>query len=163
VRAEGAERFSMVVMELSPHLHPPPLNPNPPSSHRKQERLAHRLTNAALSYHRCWSPNCKTGVSRPLRTVLDLQTFKAEMVAELGQLMVGAGMAGVLPLPTARVPVLKFMVPQTGTKVCPLPVFLSHRLRTQPTLWWRKISAAVQAHKLDYEASHAVSFHALSA
>ena len=35
----------------------------------------------------------------------------------MGDLMVDAGMVNVLPLPKARVPVVKFGVPETGTKV----------------------------------------------
>ncbi len=38
------------------------------------------------------------------------------MVDELGTLLVEAGMQNVLPLPKARVPVVKFVVPDNGTK-----------------------------------------------
>ena len=36
---------------------------------------------------------------------------------QMGQLLEEAGMRGVLPLPKARVPVVKFVVPDTNTKV----------------------------------------------
>ncbi len=39
------------------------------------------------------------------------------MATELGEVLREAGMAEVLPLPKARVPVVKFVVPETGTKV----------------------------------------------
>jgi predicted nucleotidyltransferase len=42
---------------------------------------------------------------------------KAEAVSEAGALLEAAGMADVLTLPRARVPVVKFCVPATGTKV----------------------------------------------
>ncbi len=51
------------------------------------------------------------------RTTHCVQTFKAVLVGEMGQLAVGAGMASVLPLPSARTPVLKFTIPETGTRV----------------------------------------------
>lgn len=46
-----------------------------------------------------------------------LQNTKGEIVEELGDLLVEAGMQNVLPLPKARVPVVKFMVGENGTKV----------------------------------------------
>lgn len=39
------------------------------------------------------------------------------MATELGEVLTDAGMSEVLPLPKARVPVVKFVVPETGTKV----------------------------------------------
>ena len=57
-----------------------------------------------------------------------LQNTKGEVVEELGQLLTEAGMQNVLPLPKARVPVVKFVVGDNGTKVrvpthCPLVRF----------------------------------------
>ncbi len=46
-----------------------------------------------------------------------LQNTKGEVVEELGNLLVEAGMQNVLPLPKARVPVVKFMVGGNSTKV----------------------------------------------
>ena len=46
-----------------------------------------------------------------------LQNTKGEIVEELGDLLVEAGMQNVLPLPKARVPVVKFVVGENGTKV----------------------------------------------
>ena len=46
-----------------------------------------------------------------------LQAAKGEVAVAVGELMEAAGMADVLPLPKARVPVVKFVVPKTGTKV----------------------------------------------
>lgn len=46
-----------------------------------------------------------------------LQNTKGEIVEELGELLVEAGMQNVLPLPKARVPVVKFVVGENGTKV----------------------------------------------
>ena len=45
------------------------------------------------------------------------QNYKSQLVEEMGDLMIDAGMVNVLPLPKARVPVVKFGVPETGTKV----------------------------------------------
>ena len=45
------------------------------------------------------------------------QAGKGEVAAAVGELMEAAGMGEVLPLPKARVPVVKFVVPATGTKV----------------------------------------------
>ncbi len=45
------------------------------------------------------------------------QNTKGEIVEELGGLLVEAGMQNVLPLPKARVPVVKFVVGENGTKV----------------------------------------------
>ena len=45
------------------------------------------------------------------------QNTKGEVVKELGELLVEAGMQNVLPLPKARVPVVKFVVGENGTKV----------------------------------------------
>ena len=39
------------------------------------------------------------------------------MASAVGELMEAAGMSDVLPLPKARVPVVKFVVPGTKTKV----------------------------------------------
>ena len=50
------------------------------------------------------------------------QNTKGEVVEELGGLLVEAGMQNVLPLPKARVPVVKFVVGENGTKVS----YLSH-------------------------------------
>lgn len=47
---------------------------------------------------------------------VDDQAGKAEVAVAVGELMEAAGMAEVLPLPKARVPVVKFVAPQTGTK-----------------------------------------------
>lgn len=46
-----------------------------------------------------------------------VQHFKSQLIEEMGDLLTDAGMANVLPLPKARVPVVKFAVPETGTKV----------------------------------------------
>jgi len=46
-----------------------------------------------------------------------LKNTKGEIVEELGDLLVEAGMQNVLPLPKARVPVVKFVVGENGTKV----------------------------------------------
>ena len=46
-----------------------------------------------------------------------LQNTKGEIVEELGELLNEAGMQNVLPLPKARVPVVKFVVGDNGTKV----------------------------------------------
>lgn len=46
-----------------------------------------------------------------------VQNTKGEIVEELGELLVEAGMQNVLPLPKARVPVVKFVVGENGTKV----------------------------------------------
>ena len=48
---------------------------------------------------------------------MSLQNTKGEIVEELGGLLVEAGMQNVLPLPKARVPVVKFVVGEHGTKV----------------------------------------------
>jgi hypothetical protein len=48
-----------------------------------------------------------------------VQNTKGEVVDQLGQLLVEAGMQNVLPLPKARVPVVKFVVGDNGTKVAP--------------------------------------------
>lgn len=48
---------------------------------------------------------------------LDDTAAKGEVAVAVGELMEAAGMADVLPLPKARVPVVKFVVPKTGTKV----------------------------------------------
>lgn len=45
------------------------------------------------------------------------QAAKGEVAVAVGKLMEAAGMAEVLTLPKARVPVVKFVVPRTGTKV----------------------------------------------
>ena len=49
--------------------------------------------------------------------VFAVQNTKGEIVEELGELLVEAGMQNVLPLPKARVPVVKFVVGENGTKV----------------------------------------------
>lgn len=46
-----------------------------------------------------------------------VQSTKGEIVEELGGLLTEAGMQNVLPLPKARVPVVKFVVGENGTKV----------------------------------------------
>ena len=46
-----------------------------------------------------------------------LQLHKAPVVEQIGTIMTEAKMASVMPLPNARVPVVKFAVPQTATKV----------------------------------------------
>lgn len=46
-----------------------------------------------------------------------MQAGKGEVVEEMGQLLERAGMRDVLPLPKARVPVVKFVVNDTNTKV----------------------------------------------
>lgn len=50
-----------------------------------------------------------------------MQNTKGEVVEELGQLLTEASMQNVLPLPKARVPVVKFVVGDNGTKVRVLP------------------------------------------
>jgi len=47
------------------------------------------------------------------------QAGKGEIVEQMGQLLEQAGMKDVLPLPKARVPVVKFVVGDTNTKVSP--------------------------------------------
>lgn len=46
-----------------------------------------------------------------------LQAAKAEAVEQMEQLLQEAGMQDILALPKARVPVIKFVVGATGTKV----------------------------------------------
>jgi len=46
-----------------------------------------------------------------------VQAGKGEVAVAVGELMEAAGMADVLTLPKARVPVVKFVVPRTRTKV----------------------------------------------
>jgi hypothetical protein len=46
-----------------------------------------------------------------------VQNTKGDIVEELGTLLTEAGMQNVLPLPKARVPVVKFVVGDNGTKV----------------------------------------------
>lgn len=60
-----------------------------------------------------------------------VQASKGEVVEQMGQLLEGAGMRDVLPLPKARVPVVKFVVGDTNTKVCHLPAH-SHRTPVCP-------------------------------
>lgn len=50
-------------------------------------------------------------------TCLLPQAAKGEVASEVGEVLKAAAMAEVLPLPKARVPVVKFVVPETGTKV----------------------------------------------
>ena len=45
------------------------------------------------------------------------QNTKGEIVEELGDLLMEAGMQNVLPLPKARVPVVKFVVRDNSVKV----------------------------------------------
>ena len=45
------------------------------------------------------------------------QNTKGEIVEELGDLLMEAGMQNVLPLPKARVPVVKFVVGDNAVKV----------------------------------------------
>ena len=45
------------------------------------------------------------------------QNTKGEIVEELGDLLMEAGMQNVLPLPKARVPVVKFVVGDNSVKV----------------------------------------------
>ena len=47
-----------------------------------------------------------------------LQAAKAEAVEQMEELLQEAGMKDILALPKARVPVIKFVVGATGTKVC---------------------------------------------
>jgi DNA polymerase sigma len=56
-------------------------------------------------------------VSFQLDAVGDDATAKSEIVEMAGQLLEDAGMTEILCLPKARVPVVKFTVPSTGTKV----------------------------------------------
>ena len=49
--------------------------------------------------------------------VAGLQAGKGEIVEQMGELLEEAGMRDVLPLPKARVPVVKFVVADTSTKV----------------------------------------------
>ena len=67
-----------------------------------------------------------------------LQGDKGEVVDQMGQLLEEAGMRDVLPLPKARVPVVKFVVPDTNTKARQLH---GHRcssisIRLENTLPW---------------------------
>ena len=43
-----------------------------------------------------------------------LLLFLGEIVEQLGELLEAAGMADVLAIPRARMPVVKFRVPETG-------------------------------------------------
>lgn len=45
------------------------------------------------------------------------QVKKSEVVEEMARLLEAAGMQDVLPLGKARVPVVKCIVPETGTQV----------------------------------------------
>ena len=58
--------------------------------------------------------------------VFAVQNSKGEIVEELGELLAEAGMQNVLPLPKARVPVVKFVVGENGTKVILAGVPQSH-------------------------------------
>ena len=49
------------------------------------------------------------------------QAAKLEVVEEMARLLTSAGMQDVLPLGKARVPVVKCIVPETGTQVSPPP------------------------------------------
>ena len=57
------------------------------------------------------------------------QNTKGEIVEELGDLLMEAGMQNVLPLPKARVPVVKFVVGDNSVKVRWCPHL--HRILTQ--------------------------------
>ena len=54
------------------------------------------------------------------------QNTKGEIVEELGDLLMEAGMQNVLPLPKARVPVVKFVVGDNGVKVGQSPHLPMH-------------------------------------
>ena len=49
--------------------------------------------------------------------LLVTQGAKAAVVEEMGRLFLAAGLKDVLPLPKARVPVVKLVTPSTSTKV----------------------------------------------
>ena len=49
---------------------------------------------------------------------MSLQAGKAEVVEQIGESLLAAGMTDVLPLPKARIPVVKFIIGKTATKVC---------------------------------------------
>lgn len=69
-----------------------------------------------------------TGVSLLLfgqtKRLSALQSYKGPLIEQIGNLASQAKMASVMPLPNARVPVVKFAVPETATKV--IPTLLSH-------------------------------------
>ena len=48
---------------------------------------------------------------------VSMQAKKSEVVEEMARVLEGAGMRDVLPLAKARVPVVKCIAPETGTKV----------------------------------------------
>ena len=52
-----------------------------------------------------------------IRWLCCLQAAKAEAVEQMEELLQEAGMQDILALPKARVPVIKFVVGATGTKV----------------------------------------------
>ena len=67
------------------------------------------------------SPSCRQPHARladpVIARTLTAQAAKSELAVELGKLCEQAGMEEVLALPRARVPVVKFLVPATKTKV----------------------------------------------
>ena len=84
---------------------------------RGQERFAAR--RHPTSRRRSWPRAPPPPACHPPSTAQVLQAAKGEVAVAVGELMEAAGMAEVLPLPKARVPVVKFVVPATGTKVRP--------------------------------------------
>lgn len=54
-----------------------------------------------------------------------LQGYRAPVIEQIGKLMAQAQMASVVTLPNARVPVVKFVVPETATKVICCPLLMS--------------------------------------
>ena len=64
-----------------------------------------------------------------------MQAGKGEIVEQMGELLEEAGMRDVLPLPKARVPVVKF-VADTSTKVRPSPAqsLVTHKTHQKVSL-----------------------------
>lgn len=71
--------------------------------------------NCQMSEPRIIHQSAVSGKWLPLLACV--QAAKGEVATELGDVLREAGMSEVLPLPKARVPVVKFVVPETGTKV----------------------------------------------
>ena len=68
-----------------------------------------------------------------------MQAGKGEVVEEMGQLLERAGMRDVLPLPKARVPVVKFVVNDTNTKVLPFSSMYTQCVSVSPVpgMFWQ--------------------------
>ena len=89
--------------------------------------------------HVCCDLDHRLLLDRKSKVWRALQADKGEVVDQMGQLLEEAGMRDVLPLPKARVPVVKFVVPDTNTKV---RLLHGHRcssmcVRPKETLPWQ--------------------------